>query len=391
MTAPHFESSRLPSRRVWIVGLLVLVWNSPGPIRAQEVGPTSGAPTQESASVDVKQLDRDARRRLRTIIEAALRAQTDMEDTSQRLVNLRIEHQNKEAAYQQAKLAREVAEIAVVAYTEGTSKTELTEAKGAISAEEAALEQATEDLKKLDAILQKSQKLEARFLDELMTSYRIELAVNSAENLYRKQEIRLEEAKGKLTHLEKFAIPGRTLELKSEVEKARSNELTLQQSFILARDQLEAADRAKGRSTKDLPMILRMLAEAVGLERELHAMVGDASSVKIEDRESRDAKARGLAAKLDAALDEVEDQWDDFIFDQLSERTARAVPEGRADVSSKRLGAMLEKLKKLSPEDQQALRNGSMEQRMGLLKKAGFTGAELQQMFKQRSPNDEKP
>ncbi len=391
MTAPQFESSRSPSRLVWIVGLLALVWGSPGPIGAQEVGTTPEAPTQESASVDVKQLDRDARRRLRTITEAALRSQSQMEDASQRLVHLRIEHQNKEAAYQEAKLARELAEIAVVAYTEGTSKTELTEAKGEISAEEAALEQATEDLKKLDVIQRKSQKLEARFLDELMTSYRIELALNSARNLYRKQESRLEQARGKLTVLEKLAIPGRTLELKSEVEKARSNEMTLQQSVILARDKLDAAERRKGQSTKALPTILRMLDGAVGLERELHAMVGDASSLRFEDRGSRDAKARGLAAKLNAALDEVEDRWDDFVFNQLSERTVKAAAEGTADVSSNRLGPVMEKLNKLSPEDQRAFRNGSGEERTALLKKAGFTDSELKETSKQQSPKDEKP
>jgi len=391
MTATHFEASGSSSRLAWTVGLLSLLWGSPGMIRAQDVSPTVETPTQESASADVKRLDRDARRRLRTIIEAALRARTQMEDASQRLFHLRIEHQNAEAAHLQAKFAREVAEIAVVSYTEGTSKSELTAAKAEIGAEEAALDQATDDLKKLDAIRQKSQRLEARFLDELMTSYRIELALNSAQNHYRKQESRLEQAKGKLTFLEKHAIPARTLTLKSEVEKARSNEMVQQQSVMLARDKLEAAERSKGQSTKGLPTIFSMLDGAVGLERELRAMVGDASSVNLEDRESRDAKARALAAKLDAALDEVEDRWDDFVFNQLSERTSGAASEGRADASPGKFGPLLERLQKLSSEDQQAFRNASKEQRIELLKKAGFSDAELKQMFKPRSPTDEKP
>ena len=345
-------------------------------------------------TANLKELDRDARRRIRKLAEVALEARRSAESTAQRLIDLRIEHQAKEAAYEQAKLAREIAEIAVAGYTEGTAKKEAMDAKVEISLAEAALDQSREDLHDLKTIIEKAKKLEPKTVDELMSVYKVELALKAAQISQQDQKRDLEQAKGRLTILELYITPTRTRELKSEVEKARANELSLKQTVVLASDELNALSRKaelnKNASATELTTILQKLEEAVGIEVELRSMLKNGSPDGLQNPADWNAKMRDRLVRLGAVLDDVEERWDDLAFKQLGQSIQKAAPEVRADASPGRFGPLLERLRKLSSEDQQAFRNGSREQRMELLKKAGFTDAELKQMFKPRSPQGEK-
>jgi hypothetical protein len=104
--------------------------------------------------------------------------------------------------YENAKLTREVSEIAIVEYSEGIFKQDRDTLKGELALAESDFERARG---------------------------------SSASN--EKAKLRVDRAKDRLTTLEKYTKPKTLKELQSEVEKARSNELAKKATL----DQLKAA------------------------------------------------------------------------------------------------------------------------------------------------------
>ena len=124
-----------------------------------------------------------------------------------------------EASYQNAKLTREVAEIAVTEYIEGIFKQELETALGEIALAES-------DLKRSEDRLDWSNKMFSK-------GY-ISLGQNISEKLtVQKSAFSLEQAQTKRKVLEQYTKEKTIKELKSEVEKARSDELAKQSTWEL--------------------------------------------------------------------------------------------------------------------------------------------------------------
>jgi multidrug resistance efflux pump len=135
------------------------------------------------------------------------------------LTNQVIATKGSEAAYQNAKLTREVAEIAVREYEQGVFKQNLATAEGEIA-------RAESDLKRSEDRLDWSDKM-------LKKGY-ISLDQNISEKLALKRaKFALEQAQTKKSVLEVFTKDKTIKELKSEVEKARSGELARQATWEL--------------------------------------------------------------------------------------------------------------------------------------------------------------
>jgi HlyD family secretion protein len=154
------------------------------------------------------------------------------------LVNQTIASKSAEAAYANARLAREVAEIALVEYVEGILKGERDSLKSMISRAEKAYQKATVRLERTRTIekrvkgamaLKGSAANPADMVAELDVEDRLEAAQDAVE----REKMALEQAKAKLEGLEKYTSKKQIDQLKAEIEHKRSDELAKQAAWRL--------------------------------------------------------------------------------------------------------------------------------------------------------------
>ncbi len=135
------------------------------------------------------------------------------------LVNQRITTESAKANYQNAKLTREVAEIAVTEYTEGIFKQDLATVEGEIKLAEADMTRSEDRLEWARRMFDKGYVSKATAISEELT--------------FKKSQFALEQAESKLNVLVKYT-KGKTIkELVSEVEKSKSDELAKQATWEL--------------------------------------------------------------------------------------------------------------------------------------------------------------
>jgi len=160
------------------------------------------------------------------VTKGQLVCELDSSTLSDNLTNQRITTQGAESSFLNARLTREVADIAVNEYKEGIYRQEMETAKGEIAL-------AQSDLKRAEDRLDWSKKM-------LLKKY-ISEAANLADKLsLQKSSFSLEQAKTKLNVLNKFTYSKTIKELESEVKKTRSDELAKQATW-----ELEKAKEAK--------------------------------------------------------------------------------------------------------------------------------------------------
>jgi multidrug resistance efflux pump len=135
------------------------------------------------------------------------------------LINQEIATSSAEAAYQNARLTREVAEIAVKEYTEGILNQDLKTVEGEISAAKADRQRAKDRLEWAKKMMAKGY-----VSGSLLTSEKLAL---------KKAILALEQMDTRMTVLEKYTAPKTIQELKSEVEKVRSDELAKELTWRL--------------------------------------------------------------------------------------------------------------------------------------------------------------
>ena len=153
------------------------------------------------------------------------------------LVNQEIATKSAEAAYQNAKLTCEVAEVAVVQYVEGiyvqerqTVLGEVEAAQSGIKAAEEGLERARLARKRLDDLLGGGQPKTA---SEILADLAIADRLAETDLLIPAHKMTLEVAQTKRSILERYTRPRTEKKLKSEVVKSRSDELAKEQNWEL--------------------------------------------------------------------------------------------------------------------------------------------------------------
>ena len=160
----------------------------------------------------------------------------------ERLVNQQIAEQRASAAYQNAKLSREVAEIAVAEYVEGIFKQELFTLKSEIAGAEAAIQKADDRLERTQHARQRMSEV-AKNAPQTPADVAAELDIvdrlESAEQSVQKERKTLELARAKLAVLEKYTREKTTKALKVEAERKRTEELGKQESWVLEKNKAE--------------------------------------------------------------------------------------------------------------------------------------------------------
>jgi HlyD family secretion protein len=143
----------------------------------------------------------------------------DSASLNDQLTNQVITTKGAEASYQNAKLTREVAEIAVVEYLEGIYKQDLETAMGEIALAESDLKRSEDRVEWCKKMYGKGYISEGQYISERLSLQRSSFS--------------LEQAQTKKKVLEQYTREKTVKELKSEVEKARSDELAKQATWEL--------------------------------------------------------------------------------------------------------------------------------------------------------------
>ena len=145
--------------------------------------------------------------------------QLDSAALKDQLVNQQITTKSAAANHENAKLTREVAEIAVVEYVEGIFKQDLATVEGEIKLNESDLSRAEDRLDWARRMYEKGY---------------VSLATRTSEELtLKKAKFALEQAQSKKKVLVDYTKHKTIKELQSEVEKARSDELAKKATFAL--------------------------------------------------------------------------------------------------------------------------------------------------------------
>jgi HlyD family secretion protein len=136
-----------------------------------------------------------------------------------RLTNQKLTTQAAEAAYQNARLTREVAEIAVTEYKDGIFKSDMQTVVGE-------LKLAASDLTRAIDRVEWAGRMHAK-------GFVTKQQLTSEDLALRKAFLALEKAMNKRTVLETFTLDKTVKELRSEVEKARADELARKATWEL--------------------------------------------------------------------------------------------------------------------------------------------------------------
>jgi HlyD family secretion protein len=146
------------------------------------------------------------------------------------LINQTITTKSAEAAYQNAKLAREVAEIALTEYVEGILKQDRITLKTTIASAESAIQRAKVRLERTRNVQKRvkdalATKAGAATPPDMVAELDIEDRLEAAEQTLEREKMALEQTKAKQEVLEKYTSKKTSNELKVEVEHKRADEL----------------------------------------------------------------------------------------------------------------------------------------------------------------------
>jgi HlyD family secretion protein len=143
--------------------------------------------------------------------------QLDSASLKDQLVNQKITTKSAEANHENAKLTREVAEIAVVEYEEGIYKQDLSTVEGEIKLAESDLSRSEDRLDWARRMYTKGYVSKATAVSEELTLKKARFALEQAQS---KKKVLVDYTRGKTVK-----------ELKSAVEKARSDELAKKEAW----------------------------------------------------------------------------------------------------------------------------------------------------------------
>ncbi len=154
------------------------------------------------------------------------------------LTNQKITTRSAEAAFQNARLTREVAEIAVKEYEDGIYPQDLQTIQGEIKTAEAEIKNTEVRLERIRTARRKlndwlARKDRVADSSDIMAELDLDDRIDAANEAMDRNRLSLEQMQSKLKKLNDYTKPKTLKELRNEVEKARSNELTKEMTYQL--------------------------------------------------------------------------------------------------------------------------------------------------------------
>jgi RND family efflux transporter MFP subunit len=175
------------------------------------------------------------------------------------ITNLRIGIQGALAAYQNARVEREVAELAVTEFSEGTFKLELATVKGEAALAQAAIQKAERGLDRARRARQRIVDLAAARKDaaaasDILAELDVEDRVAAGEQTISRETAALLLAKSRQEILEKYTKNKTLKALALEVERKRPDELAKRYRWQLEQDKVKKVEKQIAACTITAPI-----------------------------------------------------------------------------------------------------------------------------------------
>jgi HlyD family secretion protein len=182
-----------------------------------------------------------------SVARGELVCQLDSASLRDQLVNQTIATRRAEAAYHNAKLAREAAEIAVAEYANGIFQQESYALKSQVVGARAAIQKAEDRLERTKRahkrVSEAAKAVAVKTPADIVAELDIEDRLEAAGAAVQREKETLELARSKLELLEKYTLPKTTKALKVEVERKRSDELARQSAWELEKSREEKLNK----------------------------------------------------------------------------------------------------------------------------------------------------
>jgi hypothetical protein len=329
----------------------------------------------------------EERARIRKIAEPVLERFRKMRgpDLETNIENQTIKTQGAEAAYQNAKLTREVSEIAVKEYEEGIYLVDQARAEGEARLAESDIKRSMDNIVESSALLERIKKISSGSMQDTLAVVQFESIVKVAQLSKRKAELELEQARSKLNLLREYEKPRRLRELKAEAEKVFADQLAKQMTAQLEKDRLARMKKeAEGiKPPAKYQPILALLADAASLDGEIRGKLAKLEPKDDAPQAGSRKEIEELGRSLEAKVNEAGHLFEDLKFSELATDIIFASTRpasGAALFSPENSRSIFQMFQKVSPEDRVKLKTATEEERTRILKKAGFTDAEIQEM-----------
>jgi len=281
------------------------------------------------ALITLDDLNREIRPRIRKLALAALDGRHSDSAVPVEPSNKRIDLQAMEAVYEQAKLAHEVAEIAVKEYTEGFALQKRREIEAEVGGVETLLSDAKERVSRFEAFFEKFKAFKPTQIRVMARGYEHRRSYRAGQLEVSRCQLALEQAQGKLKNFNEYEVPRRTKEKLAEVEEARAEEQKAEERFKTAtafREQWKKqVEVGKNRKKPDWAPVLSSLSEAVGSERTLRSQLGKSPPADADARRVWEATLSAQSTNLRAALERAEQLSEDIEFEELGRKVRELV------------------------------------------------------------------
>lgn len=291
------------------------------PVRADDnARASSNAQTQDAGSpsgfvTEIRWKLKQLQDRMIKLATPAVRPVDPTANLRNQFVSLQVDVKSHEMKLENAKFAREIAEIELIEYREGIYVQDKAVLDGARLLAESDLERKRDLLKFARRQFADARSPSKNLPAESARESRAADNVARQEIELRRSELALAIAESKVKNLDGYTRPKRISEIRSKIEKARSNELALQVERELGQSrlrwltaaiktqQLPAAERTaradQDRRTRD------SLRRAISIEERLQARLGQLATAGSDAHQLR-GEIKDLLTELDVLLDQAE-------------------------------------------------------------------------------------
>jgi len=251
------------------------------------------------------------------------------EDLEDQLAVQPIKLESAKASLQSAVLTREVAEIASKEYVLGISVQEKATTEAEIKLARSDLEKARRQIQIAKDRLVRASNQAARSTSDIAIEFRLSDQVAIADLEAKKAEFAVEPAESKLTVLPEFKKVQRMKELRSHVERARSDELAKRATWSLEEGKLKAMQREidgrvpGARDKRARPPLdrqtLGLLDRAIPIQEQIRTKLEQLTKNGKPDDPLR-KEIQDLTNRLQALVDQAEIERSGARFDRLKTR-----------------------------------------------------------------------
>ncbi len=293
------------------------------PVRKQSEG-SEPTPQRRPVSANERALN-GAYVRLISLAEQALKAPRSRQPRQQ-LVSQRIETETARFNYQNAKLTREVAEIAAIEYNEGIFPQDLATVEGEIRLARSDLQRTRDLLESGKDQVARRKGREANSVYELHREYQFVNAMAKAEQDSRDRAHRLEQAEAKKKRLVEQTKPIELKKHQIDVDTARATEMAKQAEWEIMKARELRLEKLipQEESANDHQPVFALIERAVPIEEQVRQKV-----VQVTKAEKTDValskEIRDLTDQLRAVVDEGEALWSAGELARLKPRIEAAI------------------------------------------------------------------